>query len=376
MHKAPKPANEQERLKSLYDYEILDTNEEIDYDGITEIASSTCNTPISLVALLDKDRQWFKSHFGLTERETPISSSFCAHAILDPNEIFIVSDTSKDDRFFDNPLVTDKPNIRFYAGIPIVDEGGLALGTLCVIDRVPRELSGKQLRALKSLALKVKNLLRLRKKTMDLDKALYKNHVLLKEVNHRVKNNLQLVVNLLAIEKASNPILSNQMDSIITRIMSIAKVHEELYQVDEGHIDLRNFLEHLVNQIVAAVFHDKDQLNIIFKSEDIRIDSSKALLIGLITNELIINSIKYAFVHGEKAEFYFIVELDENKKIKFHYGDNGQRVVPNDAFELTEGLGQEIVLGLVDELNGELRRTRKNEPGYHCILQLNLLDHV
>ncbi|MEQ8237773.1 MAG: histidine kinase dimerization/phosphoacceptor domain -containing protein [Cyclobacteriaceae bacterium] len=376
MQKVPKPANEKERLKSLYDYEILDTKEEIDYDGITEIAAGICDTPISLVSFVDKDRQWFKSHFGMTERETPISSSFCAHAILNPNDIFIVPDTSKNDVFFNNPLVTGSPNIGFYAGVPLVNEDGIALGTLCVIDSKPRELSCKQIKALKSLALQVNNLLRLRKKTMDLNKALFKNKVLLKEVNHRVKNNLQLVVNLLAIEKLNNPSLSAQMDSLNARIMSIAKVHEELYHVDEGHIDLKYYLKDLIDQIVAAVFHDKDQINVIFQSENIRIDSSKALLVGLIVNELIINSMKYAFVHGEKSEFYFNAELAKNKTIEFHYGDNGQRVVAHDEFEMTEGLGQEIILSLVDELNGELKRTRKNELGYHCILYLNLSDHL
>ncbi|OIP78356.1 MAG: hypothetical protein AUK48_01865 [Oscillatoriales cyanobacterium CG2_30_44_21] len=146
--------NESERLESLYQCSILDTEPEQGFDDITQLAAYTCQTPIALVSLLDKDRQWFKARVGLSVTETPRRLAFCAHAILQDG-IFIIPDTLKDERFANNPLVVDSPNIRFYAGVPIKTSEGHPIGTLCVIDRQPRELNKEQISCLKSLARQV-----------------------------------------------------------------------------------------------------------------------------------------------------------------------------------------------------------------------------
>ena len=170
-----KPAEfvqEQNRLEALKSYNILDSLPEKDYDNLTEIASQICNTEISLISLVDVDRQWFKSHFGLPVSETPRAYSFCAHAIHDLDNILIVNDARNDERFYDNPLVLDDPNIVFYAGVPLAGEDGMPLGTLCVIDSNPKELTTGQINALKALANQVMNLFELRKSKIALENSL------------------------------------------------------------------------------------------------------------------------------------------------------------------------------------------------------------
>ena len=159
---------ENNRLDALKSYDILDTLPEQDYDELTELASQICQTPIALISLVDDKRQWFKSNHGLSVRETARAYSFCAHAIINPTETLIVPDSRADSRFAQNPLVTGDPHVIFYAGVPLVDENGFALGSLCVIDNTPKQLSQSQLSALKILSKQVVNLLTLRKQNKEL----------------------------------------------------------------------------------------------------------------------------------------------------------------------------------------------------------------
>jgi len=164
---APPPSNEQQRLEALERYRILDTAGEGVYDDLTLLAAHICGVPMAMISLVDRDRQWFKSRVGINTTETPREIAFCAHAILD-TATFVVPDASIDARFADNPLVLKDPQVRFYAGVPLTTGNGFNLGTLCVIDRMARDLPPDQQRALEALARQVIALLELRRVSADL----------------------------------------------------------------------------------------------------------------------------------------------------------------------------------------------------------------
>jgi GAF domain-containing protein len=166
MRASPQPV-EKKRLNVLWQYEVLDTVPEELFDDLTELAARICEAPIALISLVDENRQWFKSKVGVSINETSRDISFCAHAI-EQEDLFIVPDATKDRRFSHNPLVTSDPKIRFYAGAPLITPDGHALGTLCVIDKVPRELRQEQQQALRVLARHVMTQLELRRHAREL----------------------------------------------------------------------------------------------------------------------------------------------------------------------------------------------------------------
>ena len=155
MKLAPIGADEASRLAALYRYRILDTAPEAEFNDFTEVAAQLCGTPIALVSLVDADRQWFKSRIGLDSEEAARDTSFCGHAIHHGPAVFEVPDALQDERFADNPFVTESPHVRFYAGTPLITPGGHAVGTLCVIDSVPHTLTPAQRSALLALGRQV-----------------------------------------------------------------------------------------------------------------------------------------------------------------------------------------------------------------------------
>ena len=195
---------EVKRLKVLWQYDVLDTVPEAVFDDLTELAARICEAPVALISLIDEDRQWFKSKVGISVKETSRDISFCAHAIQQ-EDLFIIPDATKDARFANNPLVISDPKIRFYAGAPLITPDGHALGTLCVIDQVPRELRVDQQQALRMLARHVMTQLELRRHAKDLADARRAREVTKEELQKVLAENAQLKRELAKLKKAKAP---------------------------------------------------------------------------------------------------------------------------------------------------------------------------
>lgn len=267
---AKKPNNEPQRQKSLESFNILDTLPEEEYDNITAIAAKICGTPIALISLVDNDRQWFKSRQGLDTEETPRDVAFCAHAILEPDKLFEVNDATKDHRFIDNPLVTGNPNVVFYAGSPLVTPEGEALGTLCVIDHHPREMSQDSKDLLSLLSHHVVTHMQVRKNNDELFRL---NEKLNQEIEKRKSKEEELkiaVKQAQQAERAKDQFLSNMSHEIRTPmngIMGIAKLLLKESSLNDDHKDLvkhidysANHLLHIINDILDFSKLDSDKL--------------------------------------------------------------------------------------------------------------------
>jgi signal transduction histidine kinase len=190
------PVDEKQRLHALKQYKVLDTLPEQDYDDLVQLASAICEVPISLISLIDTERQWFKAKIGIDGQETLRETAFCAHAIHH-DDLMVVEDATKDARFVDNPYVVGDPDVRFYAGMPLINPEGYKLGTLCVIDKVPRKLNALQEQTLKVLSKQVIKLFEIRKKNEELSRLNELQNKMLSVIAHDVRgplNSLQVLL--------------------------------------------------------------------------------------------------------------------------------------------------------------------------------------
>ncbi len=195
---APIPSNDFDRVNALKEYDILDSEPESDYDSIVDLASKICETPISLITLVNEDRQWFKAKTGMDGNQTPREEAFCAYTILD-NVLFEVEDTHSDERFHHHPLVDGDPHIRFYAGIPLRSPTGYNLGSLCVIDRVPRKLNEFQKSALQTLSQQVIKLFELRRRNRELNALQDTQSRMMSIIGHDLRSPIASIMTLLEI---------------------------------------------------------------------------------------------------------------------------------------------------------------------------------
>ena len=332
---------EKERLKDLDSYSILDTLSEKDYDNLTAIAAEICDTPISLISLVDNKRQWFKSHHGLDATETPKEIAFCAHAINDPNNVFIIQDSRLDERFHDNPLVTDNPNVIFYAGVPLISEMGLPLGTLCVIDNKPKLLSQGQIRSLRALSGQVMNLFKLRKKKRFLEQAL----LTLEEKNqelerfafvaaHDLKSPLIGISSLIQIfskKYGSNIDLngkkllttiensSDKLKNLIDGLLEYSR-SESILKEQKTTINIKTLIADII-----TLFTYENSLNFVLDSSIKEVYLNRTVIEQILIN-LVANAIKY----NDKQTTDIKIGISENEDYyNFYVQDNGIGIAPD-----------------------------------------------
>jgi len=329
MRAAPRPENEQARLENLLRYEVLDSEDESVFDELTELASHICGTPISLVSLIDHDRQWFKSRVGLEAQETERSIAFCSHAILQ-DDVFEVPNASEDMRFVDNPLVTGSPDIRFYAGAPLVSREGYALGTLCVIDQEPRQLTESQKRALQILAKQVIGQLELRLHSKQISRMNAEREKFYAILAHDIKSPFNGILNLARILKESaSRLLPEQItelsNAILTSSMSLYQLVEEVLQWTQNRLDTS---ECVITELAVDTLLDDAKVNLtdaialkklkveknVSPSDRVRAD---ATLAKTVLRNLIANAIKFSPEGGSlrlsarKEEGYVIIRIED-----------------------------------------------------------------
>lgn len=247
--KPPLPANETDRLSALYALDVLDSAPERDFDDIVALASSVCGVPMSLVSLIDTDRQWIKARVGTDLTETSRDMSFCAHAILG-KDLLVVPDAREDSRFADNPAVAGEGGVRFYAGAPLVTTDGFALGTLCVVDSQPRRLSVEQLQALRALARQVTSQLELRRYAT----ALANTTARLQELERRKDDLAALVGGEL---KAPLRLMDAYLENLGSTGHHDREMADLVGRASAAHVrGMRDLLDHLLRMADAGVGSD------------------------------------------------------------------------------------------------------------------------
>lgn len=357
------PDNEEHRLRRLIELDILDTLEEEAYDDLTRLAAELCDTPIALVSLIDRNRQWFKSHYGLDARETPRDFAFCAHAILG-DDIFVIEDSSKDERFFDNPLATGEPHVKFYAGAPLIMSDNSRLGTLCVIGSEARSISTSQKQALAALARQVVSQLELRLKVKELEMLDQAKDEFISIVSHELRTpltaihgSLSLVLNGVTGElnqKQKNLIdisyrNSERLICLVNDILDVAKLESGKLELELKNILMVDLLQKAIelNEQYCQRCHIKVNMSFPENLKNTSIMGDEQRLLQVITNVLS-NAAK--FTHEND-----VVEIDFKIKDNFavvEITDHGPGISPEDQNKLFKKFSQ-----INTEANGTLPGT-------------------
>jgi two-component sensor histidine kinase len=354
------------RLAALYSYDILDTPRETAFDDLVSLAGQICGSPISVINLIEEHRQWFKAEVGLGIRETPLDLSICQHVLLQPG-ITVIPDLRNDPRLCANPLVTAENGLRFYAGCLLETPEGQGIGTLCILDHRERELSPQQLSALRTLAAQVMAQMELRKSLRQKTVLLEQKDLLLKEVNHRTKNNLQLIVNLIQLQlrQMTDDTARAALQDTSRRIMSIAAVHEKLYRADQvDAVDAAGYLHEVLDGLQATVQAD---IHFEVRLASVMLPLDKAIPLALIVNELVTNSLKYAYPDATDGVIH--VELTCTAgQLTLRVADHGLGLPSGFEQRRSRSLGMRIITSLASQIGAQVAFGNLR-PGVECIVR-------
>jgi len=279
---APRPANEEQRLKRLHELDIMDTLEEQTYDDITHLTAQICGTPIALISLIDRDRQFLKSHHGLDANEMSRELGFCPHAILD-NDLTVVEDATKDERFHDNPFVTGGPQIKFYAGAPLIMAGDLRVGTLCVVSSEAMSLTADQEKTLEVLARQVVSQLELRDTVKKLKAANMAKSEFLSSMSHELRTPMNAILGFgQMLEFNPKEPLSLAQKDCVSRILKGG-----------------NYLLELINDILELAQIEAGKIK--FSIEDIQVEAAVGDCLMLVKDAAAIRNIDIAVTDAIKV---------------------------------------------------------------------------
>ena len=397
MISAPMTPDEEERLQALYGYDILDTEAEKVFDDLTLLASEICETPIALISLIDPQRQWFKSKVGIDAEETGRDIAFCAHAIHE-RQVFEISDASKDKRFSDNPLVTQAPNIRFYAGAQLVTPSGHAIGTLCTISDQPKKLNERQKRALEILSREVISQMELRKNLRLAEIANNFKTEFLSSMSHEIRTPLNAIIGFsqIFLEKSKTTQLpaellgyvedidfsSQHLLGIINSVLDLSKIEAGKMEVNNNWLNLEAFINQLCNMLKVRAKEKGITLHFTLSKELPEYYFVDERKLSQILINLINNSIKFT----EQGKNISLNVGLHNNLIEFVIQDQGVGIAKHEQIDLFNkfiqvgnthsegtGLGLSITKSLIELMNGEIKLTSEVNVGttINVLLPLN-----
>lgn len=345
------PANEPQRLAAVRRYDILDTPPDGAFDRITALAARRFGVPISIISIVDEDRIWFKSHYGVPVEQIGRDPGLCASAILS-NDPHILTDASIDPRSLANPLVAGDFGLRFYAGVPLTTEDGHNLGTLCIIDKEARPIDQSQIDDLKDLAAIVMDQLEMQ---LSARRAISQAELMIKEIDHRVMNSLQFVSGLLSMQSRSlsDSEAVSHLQLAANRVAAVAQVHRHFYAEAADEASCITFLRRLCTDLESILGR---QIHVL--GDEGVVPTTMIQPIGLLVNELVTNAAK----HGDGViEVRYEIEAGEHTLI---VSDEG-RDLPKDfnPSAATQSLGMRVVTSLAKQLNGELSSGHRPDGG-------------
>ena len=346
------PENETDRMAAVHRYEILDTPPDGSFDRVTALAARRFGAPISIISIVDHDRIWFKSHHGLDVQQIGRDPGLCASAILS-SDAHVLVDASTDVRSLANPLVAGDFGLRFYAGVPLETSDGFNLGTLCVIDKMPRPVDQAQIDDLKDLASLVVDQLELR---LAARRAVEKAELMAREIDHRVMNSLQFVSGLLTMQSRSTGATeaSAQLREAATRVAAVARVHRNFYSSDTEEVSCLTFLSRL-----CADLSEICGVEVEVTGDEGNVPTTWIQPIGLLTNELVTNAAKHGA--GKVAVIY----KAEGEARELSVCDEGTGVPENFDPGASTGLGMKVIALLAKQLGGKVA-VSENPTGGAC----------